>query len=262
MDRRRRYEKCRRVRPPLYGVWMSMRRNCGIVKGATPYQRSLYEGISICPEWLDYSSFEKFAFDSGWQKGLYLTRRNKNEDFRPDNCFWCSLEEANGFRRCVRRLPDGRSARDIMGRNNLGKSGDTDKCAALASRLFCQKWDVEKAMTSPKLRVPVVNQGVDDDLYVKWMHMRNLCINKCGLPANELEAYANVNMCKSWAASFKAFSKWCIDNGWKKGMWLMRKDSDGDFCPSNCTIVTREAFYELKGISATTGKKKKKGSRQ
>ena len=93
-----------------------MRRFCGLVRGATPRQLKLYEGIHVCQEWLSYKSFEAWAYANGWSKGMCLTRRDKSKDFDPGNCFWCSQAVANGFRRCVRRLPDGRSTRDIIGR--------------------------------------------------------------------------------------------------------------------------------------------------
>ena len=43
-----------RARPPCYHSWIAMRRYCGHVGGATPYQLSHYVSVSVCREWLDY----------------------------------------------------------------------------------------------------------------------------------------------------------------------------------------------------------------
>lgn len=136
---------------------MAMRRYCGLVGGATPYQRSHYAGVSVCPEWTDYGAFEEWAVSHGWFRGAHLTRRDKNGDFCPDNCFWCSLAEANGYRSCVRRLSDGRSARDLIGCGGLGQ--DRVEQARIARRLFgekrngyASKWDPESAVLVQKCR--------------------------------------------------------------------------------------------------------------
>lgn len=125
-----------------------MRRFCGLVRGATPRQIKIYEGIHVCQEWLSYKSFEAWAYANGWSKGMCLTRRDKSKDFDPGNCFWCSQAVANGFRRCVRRLPDGRSTRDIIGRDELGK--DQTYHNRTARRLFEGGWDPTLAADCPK----------------------------------------------------------------------------------------------------------------
>ena len=144
-----------RARPPCYHSWIAMRRYCGHVGGATPYQLSHYVSVSVCREWLDYGAFEEWAMSNGWFRGAHLTRRDKNGDFCPDNCFWCSLAEANGYRSCVRRLSDGRSARDLLGPRNLGR--DRTEQARVAGRLFGwhgryrSRWDnVEDAISVVK----------------------------------------------------------------------------------------------------------------
>lgn len=143
-----------RRRPPAYYSWIAMRRYCGLVRGATAYQLSLYEGVSVCPEWRLYAAFEEWAMSHGWFKGAHLTRKDKDGDFCPENCVWLDLERANGKRSCIRRLPDGRSARDILGDERLGL--DRTEHHRLAGRLFGwyahhpPKWGAEEALHVPK----------------------------------------------------------------------------------------------------------------
>ena len=145
-----------RTRPPCYFAWMDMRKLCGLVRGKTPRQLSYYVGIGVCAEWLDYRAFEEWAMAHGWARGLMLTRRDKNGDFCPENCFWCTRGEANNYHRCVRRLPDGRSVRDLLGTRNLGRDGVEQ--VRLAGRLFgwsrheISRWDVESAVAAPPCR--------------------------------------------------------------------------------------------------------------
>jgi hypothetical protein len=42
-------------------------------------------GISICDEWLDYETFEKWALANGWQHGLTIDRINNDGNYEPSN---------------------------------------------------------------------------------------------------------------------------------------------------------------------------------
>lgn len=142
--------KKKRIRPPCYASWMAMRRNCGLVRGASPEQLKLYVGIGICPDWLNYGDFEAWAFTHGWRKGLHLTRKDKSGGFSPDNCIWVPPEVANGMRSVVRRLPDGRSSRDIIGMEHLGE--DRVAHRRITHRIFDGHWSIRDAVSLPSKR--------------------------------------------------------------------------------------------------------------
>ena len=128
------YRRAWKAAHPVYGVWLGMRRNCGLIKGATPRQRSYYVGIAVCDEWLDYETFEEWALEDGWEKGKVLARIDKNKDFCPENCVWTSKAVNSGWRRNVRRDADGRSARDILGYATLGS--DLKEQNILTQRIY------------------------------------------------------------------------------------------------------------------------------
>lgn len=224
-----------RVRGPCHYSWLAMRRYCGLVRGATPYQRSLYEGVTVCREWWNYAAFEKWAMDNGWFKGAHLTRLDKKGDFCPGNCVWCTPAAANGKRSCVRRLPDGRSARDLLGDERLGL--DRDRQMRVASRLFSANWSVDKALASPRLRRPHVGEEMHDGLYNTWRHIRRFCVTKGGMSPAELARYEGVGMCAEWRDNYEAFARWCRGSGWRSGMAVVRRDKRGDFAPENCVVV-------------------------
>lgn len=133
---------------PTYYSWLAMRR-CTMAKfNRPPRIVRLYAGIAVCPEWQDFGTFETWAHNNGWQKGLHITRRDKKGDFCPENCFWATLEEANGWRSVVRHLPDGRTIRDVIGRGRLGR--DRHRHQTVSRRVFSEGWDLDSAVELPR----------------------------------------------------------------------------------------------------------------
>lgn len=70
-----------------------------------------------------------------------------------------------------------------------------------------------------------------------WRMMRQRCYNQ-----ND-QAYKNyggkgVKVCEEWH-TFKFFMEWALNNGYQDGLTIERKDSNGDYCPSNCEWITR-----------------------
>lgn len=49
--------------------------------------------------------------------------------------------------------------------------------------------------------------------------------------------YFHVTVCDEWL-SFENFKKWSIDNGWKVGLTLDRKNNSEGYCPENCRWTT------------------------
>lgn len=42
----------------------------------------------ICDEWLNFDNYSKWAIDNNWQVGRRLNRKNTNDKFCPDNCYF------------------------------------------------------------------------------------------------------------------------------------------------------------------------------
>lgn len=80
----------------LYRVWTDMRQRC-----SDPRRKEYYgRGIKICEEWNEFSAFEEWAVQKGYQKGLWIDRKNNDEGYNPENCHWVTPEEsANNTRR-------------------------------------------------------------------------------------------------------------------------------------------------------------------
>lgn len=75
-------------------------------------------------------------------------------------------------------------------------------------------------------------------LYTIWCGMKERCYNR---NASNYSFYGgrSVAICAEWLTDFRTFYEWAISNGYKDGLTLDRKDSDGDYEPSNCQWITR-----------------------
>ena len=82
----------------------------------------------------------------------------------------------------------------------------------------------------------------DHSLYMTWSNIKTRCYNK---KRKDYKWYGakGVNVCNEWLNP-KIFIDWALANGWRSGLEIDRKDSNGDYSPSNCRIVTHEKNIE------------------
>lgn len=46
-----------------------------------------------------------------------------------------------------------------------------------------------------------------------------------------------IEVCEEWLSGFKHFYKWSMENGYKTGLSIERKDTNGNYCPGNCEWI-------------------------
>lgn len=76
-------------------------------------------------------------------------------------------------------------------------------------------------------------------LYEVWKAMRRRTQDK------NSQAYENyggrgIGICEEWEKDFEAFYKWAMQNGYKEGLSIDRKDNEKGYCPDNCRWATRK----------------------
>jgi hypothetical protein len=82
-----------RRKQKLYHLFYSMKERCYNTKNPK-YHLYGRKGIKICDEWLnDYSMFEQWAYENGYNDGLSIDRIDSNKDYCPENCRWITLGE-------------------------------------------------------------------------------------------------------------------------------------------------------------------------
>lgn len=78
-----------------------------------------------------------------------------------------------------------------------------------------------------------------------WATMRA----RCGNPNHDAYPYyggRGITVCAEWISDLGAFARWAISAGWKPGLQVDRRNSDGPYSPQNCRIVTRQENMQNK----------------
>lgn len=88
-----------------------------------------------------------------------------------------------------------------------------------------------------KLRGAKLKHGlIKHPLYGKWQDMKNRCYNR---NVDRYYCYGGrgISVCDEWINNFKSFYDWCMLNGWKKGLSIERENVNGNYEPSNCSLI-------------------------
>ena len=66
-------------------------------------------------------------------------------------------------------------------------------------------------------------------IYHIWRQIKGRCYNQ-----NHKDYLKGIEVCDEWNKDFITFYNWAILSGYKDNLFLIRKDKNGDFKPSNC----------------------------
>ena len=130
---------------PSYVTWKAMMANCGLKGSRSERAARLYEGISVCDEWLDFYAFEEWICAQGWRHRIdAVVRVDKSKDFSPENCRVMPRTEIEDYRRNVTRI-NGVSVRKILGL----PPGRTRQARNASQRIRVYGWPVHEALARP-----------------------------------------------------------------------------------------------------------------
>ncbi|SDJ27527.1 hypothetical protein [Salimicrobium halophilum] len=79
-------------RTKIYKVWKSMRGKCYSSNKENHHKKG---DIWVCDEWKDDPvAFVNWAKENGYEEGLQLVRKDKEDGYHPENCAFLKIEEA------------------------------------------------------------------------------------------------------------------------------------------------------------------------
>lgn len=74
----------------LYKIW------CGVIRRGTGKVNKKYyadKNITLCKEWLSFSSFYEWSKNNGYKNNLTIDRIDNTRGYFPDNCRWVTPKE-------------------------------------------------------------------------------------------------------------------------------------------------------------------------
>lgn len=133
----------------LYVIWLDMMRRCS-KPNDKEYHRYGGRGISVCDEWKDFATFQKWATETGYNANAKrgectIERKDPNGNYCPDNCCWTDNKSQANNRRSNHFLEyNGESHTIAEWGAIVGIAPST-----ISARINAHGWSVEKALTTP-----------------------------------------------------------------------------------------------------------------
>ena len=101
--------------------------------------------------------------------------------------------------------------------------------------------------------------GIPKKLRDCWRAMISRCYDETNIKYNSY-GRRGIVVCEQWRNSLKSFYEWALSNGYNERLTIKRLDYNGNYCPENCTWITkaeqsrntrRNRIYEWKGRMLT-----------
>ncbi len=112
------------------------------------------------------------------------------------------------------------------------KNGKTTQCISCAIKSRSLKKTTHSLSHTP--------------LHNTWSNMKQRCYNKKN-EAYQWYGEKGVTVCDEWRNSSELFIEWSLENGYKPGLTIDRKNNNGNYNPNNCRWVNSLVQGQNKG---------------
>ena len=109
------------------------------------------------------------------------------------------------------------------------RSGHTVSCG-------CYRKAINAEMGKQKL---TKHGGARTRLYRIWKGMKQRCRDE---NSTRYQSYGGrgISVCEEWIDDFSAFQEWALKNGYQDDLTIDRKDTNGNYEPSNCQWISNK----------------------
>ena len=186
-------------------------------------------GIGVVPEWEnDFDAFYAWMIDHGFETGMKLVRIDKTLPYGPNNC----------------ELFD--PVATYYGKTLNEWADEIGIALTTLYKYMSRGYDLRSlsTMVNDSRRLKEAKKNYPE-LYSRWHCMI----------ANAKHKFHHDHV--GWER-FLDYYDWCIANGWKKGMYVVRKDPKGLYTPENCEVVSNRTIYtDFKAMKRSNNRPKK-----
>lgn len=124
------------------------------------------------------------------------------------------------------------------------KSGNTKSCGCLNIERITQMGKNNKGRPSKRKGIHTPAYHFKHNLrhtrlYSIWCNMKTRCYNANTRTYKDYGA-RGIAICEEWRKDFKCFYDWAMSNGYNEDLTIERLDYNKDYCPENCTWITRK----------------------
>lgn len=126
----------------LHSLWRGMLKRAG-PGHASKDTRYRDRGITVCPEWLDYSAFKAWAMVAGYADDLTLDRIDNDGNYEPSNCRWTGMREQARNRRSTRYITVGDETKTLVEWAEV-----SGLCPSTITTRLSRGWSAERAITT------------------------------------------------------------------------------------------------------------------
>lgn len=132
-------------RSKLYRVWAGIKDRC-YNPNLKEYKNYGLRGIKMCDEWLhNYVAFREWAMSHGYTDKLSIDRIDVNDDYKPANCRWITMEEQQNNKRNTPHIEFKGETLTLKEWSKILGVG----YGKLYQRIYRYHWTIEKALSTP-----------------------------------------------------------------------------------------------------------------
>lgn len=235
-----------------YHCWRNMIRRCTI-PSHSHYKHYGGRGITVCERWL--ASFENFLADVGeCPAGMTLGRIDNNKGYFAENVrFESNLAQAQNTRRTIVG-----TVRGVTGSLSLlCRHFKISQYSTIRRRVQEYGWEIERALFTPlnateRIARQAKHGGARRNGMTKSYKAWRAMLRRCRDP--KIANYANyggrgITVCNEWLefGNFLQDMGECPPNG-----ELRRKNTDGNYEPSNCFYLVREHKNTIQEVAGSS----------